>query len=364
MAPLGRGAREECNFHGLPEEGALPSAHAHGKQCKLTGECRLDSNYLLLYCQSISPSPLQQDSDDEISHLEWETVRVRFVKAATLARLVEALATDDGELESTFINVFLSTYRTFSTPKQVLSLLTQRYDALHEKHVEELELAQQNGTAEEQSYDSPASIHEQHKKTLVSALHVWLDGFPEDWHEDNLQQILAFAAKRLKRSDLHIKVLNRLERLLRQQVYGGGGASNNHVESTALAWMAPQGGQQFMMHTPCGSTYELSDQFSGLFLAPIYREPVPFMQAFRFPHVPVRHFAEQLTRMDTELFKRLIPHQCLGHTWARRDTGGSETVVATINQFNAVLFRVVSSILIERLKPQVSTVRTLSIGTN
>jgi ral guanine nucleotide dissociation stimulator-like 1 len=50
-----------------------------------------------------------QDSDDEISHLEWETVRVRFVKAGTLEKLVESLATDDGELESTYINVFLTT---------------------------------------------------------------------------------------------------------------------------------------------------------------------------------------------------------------------------------------------------------------
>jgi hypothetical protein len=32
---------------------------------------------------------------------------VRFVKAATLDRLVDALVTDDGELESTFVNVFL-----------------------------------------------------------------------------------------------------------------------------------------------------------------------------------------------------------------------------------------------------------------
>ncbi|XP_017843496.1 ral guanine nucleotide dissociation stimulator-like 1 isoform X4 [Drosophila busckii] len=296
------------------------------------------------------PTPTaSNDSDDEISHLEWETVRVRFVKAATLARLVEALATDDGELESTFINVFLSTYRTFSTPKQVLSLLTQRYDALHEKRVEELELAQQNGTAESPAYDAQASIHEQHKKTLVSALHVWLDGFPEDWHEDNLQQILAFANKRLKRSDLHLKVMNRLERLLRQQYASG--ASSHHVDNSvaALPWAQAT---QFLMHNQCGSTYDLSEQFSGLYLAPIYRGPTHFMQAFRFPNVPVRHFAEQLTRMDTELFKRLIPHQCLGHTWARRDSGGSETVVATINQFNAVLFRVVSSILIDRIKPQ------------
>lgn len=34
-------------------------------------------------------------------------MRVRFVKAATLDRLVDALVTDDGELESTFVNVFL-----------------------------------------------------------------------------------------------------------------------------------------------------------------------------------------------------------------------------------------------------------------
>lgn len=67
-----------------------------------------------------------QDSDDEISHLEWETVRVRFVKAGTLEKLVESLATDDGELESTYINVFLTTYRTFATAKQVLTLLLDR----------------------------------------------------------------------------------------------------------------------------------------------------------------------------------------------------------------------------------------------
>jgi hypothetical protein len=70
---------------------------------------------------------LLQDSDDEISHLEWETVRVRFVKAGTLEKLVESLATDDGELESTYINVFLTTYRTFATAKQVLTLLLDRW---------------------------------------------------------------------------------------------------------------------------------------------------------------------------------------------------------------------------------------------
>lgn len=87
------------------------------------------------------------DSEDEISHLEWETVRVRFVKAGTLKRLVEALATDDGELETTYINVFLATYRSFSTPKEVLRLLLQRY--------EELSAPTENGRGDQ---------HEQHRK--------------------------------------------------------------------------------------------------------------------------------------------------------------------------------------------------------
>ena len=34
---------------------------------------------------------LQNESDDDISHLEWETVRVRFIKAGTLEKLVESL---------------------------------------------------------------------------------------------------------------------------------------------------------------------------------------------------------------------------------------------------------------------------------
>ncbi|XP_014099706.2 ral guanine nucleotide dissociation stimulator-like 1 isoform X3 [Bactrocera oleae] len=306
------------------------------------------------------PTPsANNDSDDEISHLEWETVRVRFVKAATLARLVEALATDDGELESTFINVFLSTYRTFSTPKEVLNLLIRRYDTLNDKHLQEIEEHQQ---LEDVNYDPAASIHEQHKKTLVSALHVWLDGFPEDWNEDSLRQILTFASKRLPRSELHLKVLHRLERILRQQVYG---------ESSVPPWLASGvganangGGMNMSMSVgllPQQYNAEFTEQFAGLCLAPAFRGPTHFLQAFRFPHVPVRHFAEQLTRMDSELFKRLIPHQCLGATWARRDKSGSETVVATINQFNAVLFRVISSILIEpRLKPQE---RALNIAT-
>lgn len=74
-----------------------------------------------------------------------------------------------------------------------------------------------------------------------------------------------------------------------------------------------------------------------------------FMDTYRFPAVSAPHFAGQMTRMDVALFKRLLPHQCLGATWARRasDKKDVHTVLATIEQFNAVLFAVISSILLE-----------------
>lgn len=80
---------------------------------------------------------LVQDSDDDISHLEWETVRVRLIKAGTLEKLVESLASDTGELESTYVNVFLATYRTFSTASQILALIAKRYADLNQPTVME-----------------------------------------------------------------------------------------------------------------------------------------------------------------------------------------------------------------------------------
>lgn len=94
----------------------------------------------------------------------------------------------------------------------------------------------------------------------------------------------------------------------------------------------------------------------GVCLAAGMRVPAHLTSAYRLPHVPHRHFAEQLTRMDVLLFRKLVPHQCLGAIWSRRDKDRSHdaaTVLATVNQFNAVSFRVISTVLVEPdLRPQ------------
>lgn len=101
-----------------------------------------------------------------------------------------------------------------------------------------------------------------------------------------------------------------------------------------------------------GNGVGLSD---GVCLAAGMRLMAHHTNSYRLPHVPHRQFAEQLTRMDMELFKKLVPHQCLGAVWSRRDkerAHDAATVLATVNQFNAVSFRVISTVLIEtELRP-------------
>ncbi|XP_071673643.1 ral guanine nucleotide dissociation stimulator-like 1 [Patagioenas fasciata] len=59
--------------------------------------------------------------------------------------------------------------------------------------------------------------------------------------------------------------------------------------------------------------------------------------------------AEQLTYMDVTLFKKVVPHHCLGCVWSRRDKKENKhlagSIRATISQFNAVTSCVVSTVL-------------------
>ncbi|XP_025832732.1 ral guanine nucleotide dissociation stimulator-like 1 [Agrilus planipennis] len=298
-----------CGSSNSNKNGKKSSTKWYVKQptWRLWGEERSEGAVYTVYLKKVryhrptrNISTSNSDSDDEISHLEWETVRVRFVKAGTLKKLVEALATDDGELETTYINVFLATYRSFSNPKEVLKILLQRYEELSEA-----------------SCNGHSNKHEQHKKTLVSALHVWLDSYPEDFKESPdhpaLEQLLKFCEEHLIATELEAKVRHRIEKYKREQ------------SSDSLFNQTPA----FVIRAAAGGTG---------------------WKNYKLPCVPVRHFAEQLTRMDVALFKKLVPHQCLGAVWSRRDKSRSHeaaTVLATINQFNAVSFRVISSVLVD-----------------
>ncbi|XP_039281395.1 LOW QUALITY PROTEIN: ral guanine nucleotide dissociation stimulator-like 1 [Nilaparvata lugens] len=165
--------------------------------------------------------------------------------------------------------------------------------------------------------DLPESVTEQHRKTLVLALHVWLDSYPEDFRDPplhtTLYQLLYFAQTHLPESELQLKVKHKLDRFTRDD--------------------------QMFDNCSLFPAEALCNQLNGSHNVP-----------YNFPDVPERHFAEQLTRMDMELFKKVVPHQCLGGIWSRRDKSRSQeaaTVLATVNQFNAVSLRVISTTLMD-----------------
>ncbi|XP_058138289.1 ral guanine nucleotide dissociation stimulator-like [Dasypus novemcinctus] len=74
------------------------------------------------------------------------------------------------------------------------------------------------------------------------------------------------------------------------------------------------------------------------------REQKPELLAF-----PPELVAEQLSLMDAELFKKVVPHHCLGSVWSQRHQKGKEHVVPTvhavISQFNHVADCVVATCL-------------------
>lgn len=309
---------------------------------RLWGEERVDGAVYSVHLKKVRyhiPSKSISDSDDDISHLEWETVRVKLIKAGTLEKLVESLASDSGELESTYVNVFLATYRTFSTATQVLSLISDRYKELGESSIEETTALQ-------------------FQKVLRSALHVWLDAFPEDFREPPdfclLKQLAAFCEEQAKDTELHFKVKHRMERLINQPPPNDQSPSLQRIVATNPDLSYP------------------SDCNSGLLIG-CHSSESEVKTCGNFFAMKEKRIAEQLTRLDTELFKRVIPHQCLGAVWSRRDrdktrtaalaaTGASNgsrarsseasSVAATVEQFNAVSYRVISTILAGTTEPR------------
>lgn len=220
-------------------------------------------------------------------------------------------------------------------------------------------------TAKHTTITTTESISDQHKDSLIKALHVWLDGYPEDWNQQNLKKIVAFTSHRLSSSEIHYKALHRLDQVVRERAAAqqlncwhhelgadtgdDDGRHNTGVNNTDYANYTTLMYDGIMVqHTQHGK-YPRSP--ADLHHSPQHQHQHHhhFMDTYRFPNVSAAHFAGQLTRHDVALFKRLIPHQCLGATWARRSTDKKDvhTVLATIEQFNAVLFAVISSILLE-----------------
>ena len=117
MATVGGGEGGWGDLHCLPQESSL--------QLSVSLALRLGRRRRLHLPPGVGDSPGEVCEGRSV-RCHQLVVTNTCLQAGTMEKLVESLASDTGELESTYINVFLATYRTFASAKQVLNLLTER----------------------------------------------------------------------------------------------------------------------------------------------------------------------------------------------------------------------------------------------
>uniref|UniRef100_A0A8C3LIS0 Ral guanine nucleotide dissociation stimulator like 1 n=1 Tax=Chrysolophus pictus TaxID=9089 RepID=A0A8C3LIS0_CHRPC len=233
---------------------------------------------------------------------QYETCKIRTIKAGTLEKLVENLLTAFGDNDFTYISIFLSTYRGFASTKEVLELLLDRYGNLETSSCEEV--------GSQNSSESKTVL----RNAIASILRAWLDQCSEDFREPPsypcLLKLLEYLQRSMPGSDPERRAQNLLEQFQKQEI------ENDRNTS------------------PCNLYDEEEMEISGPEEFSFFREDL---------------VAEQLTYMDAKLFKKVVPHHCLGCIWSRRDKKENKhlapTIRATISQFNAVTKCVVSTIL-------------------
>ncbi|XP_063000634.1 ral guanine nucleotide dissociation stimulator isoform X2 [Elgaria multicarinata webbii] len=244
----------------------------------------------------------------------YETCKVRTIKAGSLEKLVEYLVSAFKGNDSTYVTIFLCTYRAFATTKQVLDLLLNRYGKLH---------LQANGQHPRHAVDERQEL----KNTISSILGAWLDQYSEDFRKPPdfacLKQLIFYVQHNIPGSDLE-----RRARILFTQFQHQGRAE---AEADVVD------------HASC--TLRL-DEENGLSEGKL-----------EFLTFSPEMAAEQFTLMDAELFKKVVPYHCLGCIWSQRDKKGKEhlapTIRATVSQFNSVTNCVIATCLGDRtLKPQ------------
>uniref|UniRef100_A0A7N9AR87 Ral guanine nucleotide dissociation stimulator n=1 Tax=Mastacembelus armatus TaxID=205130 RepID=A0A7N9AR87_9TELE len=236
----------------------------------------------------------------------YETCKVRTIKAGTLERLVEYMVSAFRGKDSTYVTIFLCTYRSFATTKQVLDLLLNRY--------------------------SFSKMCLQLSNTVSSILGAWLDQYSEDfWSPPNydcLHQLLSYLHLHFPGSDLERRARNLLAHFHRRQ----------QCEPDPDGMKAGQertGGPREHLGCPFATQEE-----SG------FEDELPAFSFLSFDPIMV---AEQFTLMDADLFKKVVPYHCLGGIWSQRDKKGKEhlapTIRATVAQFNSVTNCVITTCL-------------------
>ncbi|XP_028835879.1 ral guanine nucleotide dissociation stimulator-like 2 isoform X4 [Denticeps clupeoides] len=229
--------------------------------------------------------------------------RSQCVKAGTEEKLVLHLLHAFSMGDSSFVSIFLSTYRSFTTTERVLNVLRDRL--------------------EHPPGETKSHLRHAFNKAVCTVFSTWLTEYPEDFCSLPDPSCLLCLAPVLPTdspgSELKSRVLQIAEEL----------------SEKSLLCSPPRDRSNNMNYTSDSTQFDATTILG--FLADV--------------------IAEQLTKIETELFLQLVPYHCLGSLWSQRDKKGREgqcwSVKETVRQFNRLANAVRASCLwIKELRSQ------------
>uniref|UniRef100_A0A3P8TK90 Ral guanine nucleotide dissociation stimulator-like 1 n=1 Tax=Amphiprion percula TaxID=161767 RepID=A0A3P8TK90_AMPPE len=255
--------------------------------------------------EPVPSSPQPNETSPCSGFVQYRTCKVRRLKAASLDLLVNHLF-DCGCQEQDYSRIFLSTYRTFTSTTKLIEMLFQR-----------------------DSVSSDLDNSECYRSPLLAFVQIWLDEYSEDFRDPPLHPALRLLLD-------HLRISSAVHDNMRSQpnFCSLAGQAEALLKSLQKEEMASNSGSTDLEQDEEGS----GDEDSGC------ESPLDQGGVMDFVAAAI---AEELTRIDSALFVKVVPYQCLGCVWSQRDKkeNMSPTIRATIAQFNAVTNQVIMSLL-------------------